>query len=250
MHKQNNRASPVSLKKQSKRKLTTKPVKKTKKTQQMVPLPTTTTITTTSLTTESPFTTSMATMAYKPRPRVIQAGLPKGLPPKVVQQIVKLTPAEMQAEEDRQRFVVKEFYKTKAKWTPHPKLVACNDLVAFERYLWDHHVRLRWFRGKIADTPNHDVRRSYLRTHISIHKKTVKYIEDRIFALQGRLRIPKLFDPLVPNYHDKINPFLNQIAIVERVKRDYDYPMKDVYEPLAQEGKKWEGSLAAKVQQI
>jgi hypothetical protein len=40
----------------------------------------------------------------------------------------------------------------------------------------------------------------------------------------------KSFDPLVPNYHDKINPFLNQIAIVECVKRDYDYPMKDVYE--------------------
>lgn len=201
-------------------------------------------------------TTSVMTMArswdegWQPRARVVPAGQPKGLPPKIVHTQVKLTPGEIQAEEDRQRYIVKEFYKTAAVWNPNPKLVKCNDINALEHYLWDHHVRLRWYRGKIADKANHHVRRRYFRTHISIQKKIIRFIEDKIFALKGELRVPKLYEPLVPNHHDKLNPFMNQIKIVERVVRDYDYPMKDVYEPLARAPKQWEGSSAQRVQQI
>lgn len=197
----------------------------------------------------SPLTQSVATL-YAPRPRVVQAGLPKGLPPKVVKTVVKLTPEEIHAEEERQRYTVKEFYKSKAKWTPHPKLAQCNDIHALECYLWDHQLRLRWFRGKIADKANRHVRRSYFRTHISIHKKTVKFIEDKIFALKGELRIPKLFAPLAPTWTDPVNHFFNQITITERPIRDYDYPLKAEFEPLAHQERAWKGSQAEKVQQI
>lgn len=182
--------------------------------------------------------------------RDVPAGQPKGLPPKVVLTKITLTAADIQAEEERQKYVVKEFYKTKAKWTIHPKLDKCNDIVALESYLWDHQQRLRWFRGRIADESNRSVKRSFFRTHISIHKKNVKYIEDKIHQLKGTLAIPKLYDPLAPHYHDKINPFMNQVTIVERPLRDYDYPMKETFEPIAQQGKIWQGSSAERVQAI
>lgn len=215
--------------------------------------PSTTPLTTSSLTdlatTSAPLTTSIATL-YAPRPRVVPAGLPKGLPPKVVKTVIQLTTAEIQAEEERHRYIVKEFYKSKAKWNPHPKLAQCNDVHALECYLWDHQLRLRWFRGRIADKANRHVRRSYFRTHISIHKKTVKYIEDKIFALKGELRIPKLFAPLAPTYTDEVNHFLNHITLVDRPIRDYDYPMKAEFEPLAHQEKTWQGSQAERVKQI
>jgi hypothetical protein len=185
-------------------------------------------------------TTQVAFFQSKPR-RPNPAGVPKGLPPKIVHVQQKLTPAEIQLEEERQKYVVKEFMKTKAKWNPNPKLVQCNNVAALEHYLWDHHQRLRWFRGKIADTSRRAVKRSYLRTHISIHKKVVKYIENKILALKGELRVPKLLDPVVPHRHDNVNPFINHITITDRVPRAYDYPLKETFEPFAQVPRQWTG---------
>lgn len=187
-----------------------------------------------------PYTTQVAFFQNKPR-RANPAGVPKGLPPKVVQIRQKLTPAEIQAKEERQKYVLKEFMKSKAKWSPNPKLAKTNDIKALEHYLWDHHLRLRWFRNRIAECSRRSVKRSYFRTHISIHKKIVRYIEDKLFALKGELRVPRLLDPSVPHRQDKVNPFINHITITDRVPRSYEYPMKETFEPLTKVPRQWVG---------
>jgi hypothetical protein len=163
------------------------------------------------------------------------AGLPKGLPPKIINNRAPLTPAEIQEKEQKQRFVVKTFYKTGVKWTPHPKLAKCDNIPALEHYLWDHHLRLRWFRGQIGDESRNTVRRRYLRTHISIHKLTVNYIESKILQLKGELAIPRLLPDNAPWYWHSRNPFVNQLNVTHRIQRSYDYPHKNILEPLARQ---------------
>ena len=179
-------------------------------------------------------TISKAYFQNKPR-RPNIAGEPKGLPPKIVKQEVILTPAEIQAEEEKQRFIFKRFYQSKVQWKPHPKLEKCNDVTALEHYLWDHQQRLQWFRGQIADESRRSVRRSYLRTHISIHKLNCRYIQNKIYELKGELAIPKLLPENAPTYTCQKNPYFNELKITARIPRDYDYPGKAQFEPLARQ---------------
>lgn len=163
------------------------------------------------------------------------AGVPKGLPPKIVNNKAPPTPLEIQEKEERARFARKTFYKTGVKWTPHPKLVNCNKVSTLESYLWNTQERLRWFRGEIADESRRSLRRSYLRTHISIHKLTEKFLINKIYRLNGELRIPKLIDYNSPWCWEKVNPYVNELNVVHRIQRSYEYPHKNILEPLARQ---------------
>eukprot|EP00461_Guttulinopsis_vulgaris_P002530 UN02531 len=167
--------------------------------------------------------------------RVLPAGVPKGLPPKIVNNIQPLTPLEIQKKEEKARFARKVFYKSKVKWKPHWKLEKCNNVKTLECYLWDTQQRLRWFRGEIADEARRSLRRSYLRVHINIHKLNEKYLIQKIHELRGELQIPKLLEYNSPWNWDPVNPFVNELSVVARVQRPYPYPHKAILEPLARQ---------------
>lgn len=150
-------------------------------------------------------------------------GVPHSKQPNLMEFPINLTTNRILTADGRLRY----------KWVPHPNLARCTNIDRLEYYLKCHHEKLRWLRSKIANERKTAPMRRIMRVNIGRHLKEVVYIEDKLHALKGTCRIPKLHPENAPTHtHD--NPSIQSIVVTHRVPRSYDYPGKDKYEQLVE----------------
>lgn len=126
-------------------------------------------------------------------------------------------------------FLVRE----RPKWQPHENLLKVTDEKRLELYLKSHIRKLGWLRSKISQERKSSPLRKHFRVNIARHVKMITWVEDKLHEMRGTKRYPKLLPENMPT-HTHENPSIQSIVVTHRVPRAYDYPGKEIYEPLVE----------------